>query len=93
MYYQPNKYKHWYRQPVVFVNQRLYLLTMRTRILEHNTFKCQLQYVLAVFGHHQVDCTVKYMEKIIEGLLLYTSMYGQYSTSVLFSMYVAVYST
>lgn len=63
MHYQPNKYKFWYRQPVVFANRRLYLLTLRTRLLEHNTFNRQLQHVSAVFGHHQVECAAKYMEK------------------------------
>ena len=74
----------------MFVNQCLYLLTMRTRLLEHNTFNRQLQNVSAVFGQHQVDCTAKYMEKNIEGFPFCTSIYGEYSTSVLFSMYVAV---
>jgi hypothetical protein len=46
--------------------QCLYLLSVRTQLLEHYTFICYLQYVLAVSGHQQVHFTAIYMEKNAE---------------------------
>jgi predicted transcriptional regulator len=47
----------------VFVRQCLYLLSVRTQLVEHCTLSSNLLHVSAVFGHHQVDFTVTCMEK------------------------------
>ena len=47
----------WYRHSIVFVNQCLYLLAVRTQLVEHCTVNCHLLHVSVVFGHHQADFT------------------------------------
>jgi len=57
-------FKFWYRYPVVFINQCLYVSSVRTQVLELYTFDCLvLIHISAVFGHHQVGFRVTCMEK------------------------------
>jgi hypothetical protein len=42
----------------------VYLLSVRTQLLEGHTFSCPLLlHVSAVFGHHRVVFTITFMEK------------------------------
>jgi hypothetical protein len=47
--------KFWYQHAVVFVEQRLYFLSVQTQLLEHHTFSYHLLHVSGISGHHQVD--------------------------------------
>jgi hypothetical protein len=55
---------HVYGNTVKFINNMhntMYLLSQRTRLLEHHAINCHLLHVSAVFGRHQADFTTSCM--------------------------------
>jgi hypothetical protein len=57
-------FRFWYCHPVVFINQYLYVSSVRTQLLGLYTFDCPvLLHVSAIFGHHQVGFAITCMEK------------------------------
>ena len=58
--------KYLYRHLFLFVDRCLYLLPVRSQILEHCTFNCHLP-VSAVFGHHKGRFYINMHEKECRG--------------------------